>query len=812
MSTRKKLAIFFIGNLCCFFTGIAIDLACGPEIDPYDYYVSFFHNDLSGNQTYSPFYFTRYEFLYDNREQLSETAVNAREWAAYLGGKVKAEDAETAMYDLGDYTDSVLLKGYLNLREQLPDDVKNNTFLQSLIQPDHKQALKYYIFAKSKEPYILGAHHNEWNPKPLDSVAIQKAGIAALQMGKAENDKFLKLRYYYLAQRSMHYAGHYADASDIYDKHIANYLSKSHVKGWALALKAGEERRLGNKNRAAYLFAKVFEKYPERRLQAYKNYSYIKAPVQDVIKLAANNNERAFIYAIDGFNTPDISLTALQKVYQYQPASPLIKVLLIREINKVEDNYLTVKLNKSFPFANDQYPYMDPTIKAKKYARHIEKLKEFCGRLSTGNKYPKPALAQLAIAYLSWMENKNGDGFTALKAFENEQSDQFLFEQKQIIKLLLESQKININHKVDENELLPLLTWLDRKAKADLKNRTGKVVLNGDTLDAQNFSTSSRDFYQMVLAPAYLRLGDTAKAALAVLKSDAYQRNDQQGDYKVEPWRNGLDFWPDYLTAGKLKEIIYWKHHLPGNAYLKFLAHDLKKLSDNNLYDLLGTLYLREHAYTKAIFYLKKRLPEPKTQQYGSFYIDEDNQADPFIEALNDYPKTAAAPGSKLYTKLKFATEMARLERLAKTDHKNAYRYYYLAATGLYNTSFSGNSWYLISYEWQNYDYQRTYKYIYDDDYLKSFTAEKYYLKARQAGGDPEFKAKCIFMAAKCRQKQIPIPGDYDYEAPGEKYERAVRLNPYFKTLRHTYSKTAFYKLAVHDCSYLRDFLASKNK
>src|SRR5206468_334452 len=149
----------------------------------------------------------------------------------------------------------------------------------------------------------------------------------------AENDKFLKLRYYYQAQRSMHYSGHFADGNSIYDRYIANYKSKSHVKGWALAFKAGEERRIGNKAKAAYLFSKVFIKYPERRLQAYTNYSYIKAPLQNVVKLAINNNEKAFIYAIDGFNTPDISLNALQKVYECQPSSPLIKTLLIREIN-----------------------------------------------------------------------------------------------------------------------------------------------------------------------------------------------------------------------------------------------------------------------------------------------------------------------------------------------------------------------------------------------------------------------------------------------------------------------------------------------
>lgn len=38
-------------------------IGCGPGIDPYDYYTSFFQNNLSDREGYRPFYYTGYAFF-----------------------------------------------------------------------------------------------------------------------------------------------------------------------------------------------------------------------------------------------------------------------------------------------------------------------------------------------------------------------------------------------------------------------------------------------------------------------------------------------------------------------------------------------------------------------------------------------------------------------------------------------------------------------------------------------------------------------------------------------------------------------------
>ncbi len=172
------------------------------------------------------------------------------------------------------------------------------------------------------------------------------------------------------------------------------------------------------------------------------------------------------------------------------------------------------------------------------------------------------------------------------------------------------------------------------------------------------------------------------------------------------------------------------------------------------------------------------------------------------------------------YNKLVYAQTMANLEHQIKTNPKTASGSYYKMANGLYNTSYYGNAWYYTAYSSASDDKYRTTGFYYDKDYLRLITAERYFLRARMLSHDPEFKSRCTFMAAKCKQKQIPVPQSleeqmsalklgFPFKGNAHGYDKAVRRNPYFKDLQQHYSHTSFYKLAVSECSYLRDFLAS---
>jgi len=782
MMNWKKPLIYCISSIGCFFAFVAIILACGPEADPYDYYVSFFNNNLENDQQYKAFRYTDLLFTYEDEEPANEQQINAAEWAAYLGKSVQATDVMAAMYKLGAKTDSVLYIGYLNQKGNLPDSLTSNTFLKAIVS--NRSALKYYRFAKAAEK-LANFTYNPWEPKPIDTIGLRTQGNAALALAGTEKDKFIQLRYYYQAQRLLHYGAEYAQASAIYDRHIAPVNTFSHVAGWALALKAGELRRLKDTVRAAYLFTRVFAQYPERRLQAYRNIQFLNVKTAAIVPLATNATEKASIYAVGAFARPDIDINALKQVYALAPTSPLVGVLLTREVNKLEEKYLTDKVVKNtvplFAF--------DATMRGAKTNQmpvYIEQLKAFGKQLAAENKYPEPTLGILVAAYLAWMEGDITGGSATLKALYGQKLKPRFEDQKQIVQLLLTAQSIQKYNRVNEGILLPSLQWLDKKVKAEAKSDS--IMAGWEGFKPSPFANAERDFYQYILAPVYLKQQDTTMAALA------FANTPSEG------------FWQSSLHSVNVRTIVRWKIVSPPNPYVSFLMSRISWLKPDFYNELLGTTYLREHQYNRAINAFKR--VEPKVIDS----VNADTKADPFIELINDYPKVYTYGKGKGYNKLQFAEAMAALQQKLKTDPANAASYYYKIATGLYNTSHYGNAWYLISYSWSDQDFCHPTGNYYDADHIRALNAEEYFLIARRFCKTEEFKAKCTYMAAKCRQKQAIQPeyGAPNFDELNKIFEQQLRGNDLFTDLKTNYKKTAFYKKALSECSYLKDFIVAR--
>lgn len=886
MKHWKKLLIYSVSLVSFLIIGVAVIVACSDEPDPYDYYTSFFRPDIQGKKDYSAFYFTDYRFTYTDDEPVSEADINATEWAQYLGGQVKAADVEKAMYKLDSASKQQILTA-LEQNTSMPDSLTQNSFLVALADNNHSAARKYYQFALQAES-LSASDYNSWNPVPIDTTSLNAQADEALQAANNETDSFLKLRYLYQSQKLNHYAENYAEANKIYDEQLVKIKSQSHVKGWALALKAGEQRRLGDTIRAAYLFSKVFAEYPERRVQAYRNYHYINPPLNEVLKLAQTPQEKANLYAIQGFANPEIEFDNLKEVYNYAPASDLVGTLLVREVNKLEQYYLTpalsnntdqfyssslkkissktvlpvsrskwtliagivvliagtvlliyllkksshlqsgkiaagalmvlgivsiawffLKPNKQQSPSENSLPQgsffvsLPDSVKTN-YDQHIEKLRSFCTTLNSDAKYPDAQIGILINAYLYFMQDRPEDG---LKIFHEAQSNKLspkMADQKQIIHLLLSAQKLQKIQAVDEEELLPSLQWLQNKLVSGAK--PSKDVYPPTPADDNHFAITARNFYTYVLAPAYLRQGDTAKAALALFKSNNGYAPGYGGylDDKIP------DFWFNFLHSNHLRQLIEWKEKPQMNRYLNFLSAGLKSVDSDKLYDLLGTVELREHHYPQAVaaFQRIKNAKERNGNYNGENYYGDgpSYQGDPFYAGINDYPKHFIG---KRYTKLTFAQKMTGLEMQLKANPKNA-EIYYQIGNALYNTSTYGNSWGLITYQWSSTDFGRKPIYYYDGDYIETKLAKQYYLKARDLSTDPEMKARCNFMAAKCEQKQHESPlyvNNYDnYEKQRKVYLESLQSNNYYKEMQQ-YKSTRFYKQAVNECSYFSDFI-----
>ena len=139
-------------------------------------------------------------------------------------------------------------------------------------------------------------------------------------------------------------------------------------------------------------------------------------------------------------------------------------------------------------------------------------------------------------------------------------------------------------------------------------------------------------------------------------------------------------------------------------------------------------------------------------------------------------------------------------------------------ANGIYQSSYWGNSWMLQDYWWSGNDglNNKHKEGSWQKEYYGVFKAEQLYLKAKELSKDENFKARCVWMASKCSQKQNIIPGygdfaDYDlYDKASAYYAKNIRKNKYYAEFSEGYGKTSFFKEVFNNCVYLKDYIKSK--
>jgi hypothetical protein len=402
-----------------------------------------------------------------------------------------------------------------------------------------------------------------------------------------------------------------------------------------------------------------------------------------------------------------------------------------------------------------------------------------------------------------------------------------LKDQFRITELLIKTAQLKKGLKFDENDLVPTLKWLDEKRFAESKKQPvgdDYYTYYWEQSGKNKFTVTTRNFYQQVLAPAFTKKGDTAKAALAMLKGDLNFKTLRDNSLRSVFSYQSIIYWQQCLSEKTLKQLADYKVKAKAEGLESLLVHALNQIKNDDFYELQGTSYLRAHQYARAIQCFNKLsknhvFSTPETWEYldNGKHLVHKLYANTFAETITDYPKKYLKKSIGLNKKT-FAQKMLRLENLVKTDPKNAAVYYYQMGNGLYQTGEFGNSWFLISYDSKVFINDRRAKYNYNNDYKLALKAKEYFAKARSLSNDNTFKAKCTFMLARCAQKKalqtydaIVWPETEDYEKQrkeqDEKYAALNVNNPYFKEFKAQYGHLPFYKTAVKECSVLRDFL-----
>ena len=794
----KTFTIAFVSSALVSFPQNII--GCGGETDPYDYYTSFFHNNLPDAKAFKPFYYTGYNFLYDDKEPVSVSELLSNEWSAYCGSPVTAKDAyrfvnKFAWKDLNNL--------YFNIEKnqplKIPDSVKQNSMTDYFIRQKDLEGLGYIMYAKQVEPYVTGSA-DDWEPIVRDSAKMAKLIKSGQQLNAVAKKEIFRLRYEYQVLRLAHYSGRYSDVIKWYDEYqIATYTVSSILNPLCLALKAGALFRTGQGKEAAYLFSKVFAATTAKRISNYLGFVWSIKKGEDrnnYLSLCRNNTEKADMLGMFAINSISNELQTMKDIYDLNPSAGILEVLAVREVNKLEENYLTPNFQRQAGGLYDRMNYSqeknDSLLGSS--LQEIKELSSFMHTVAQGNKTGNSGLFETVAAYSAYMVRDYATARSYIADAQKMNLTTKAKDQLMLTDLLVTiSEKNNID-KAFEEQVLPSIQWLQKKAKEEKPVPANYWEIN-------QWSDFYRNLMTQVFAKRYHAQNDLQKEMLCI---GAAEKVNSGGFYT-----GAVGFMRDKFSSADVEKMFVLMNSSSLNSFEKYLLNN-NSITKADVIDFAGTAYLRDNNYDKAIEWLSKTTDKKKT-------ID----TNPFIDLLYDQEGRLPEDAKFSTTKLAFAQEMKKLQQLAKTDKANAAKHYYKYALGLYNITYYGHAWQLVEYYRSGSDgyYIPKDATPFKEEYYSAKNAEQYFEKAMNASADKNFKARCLFMMAKCSQKQLHQPQYTDYtgdnywdkmDADNKLYWPKFKNNKYFPQFIKEYGSTPFYKEAFNSCSYLRDFVKKK--
>ena len=762
---RKKYKAFIL-VLISLFTVINLNqaLACigGDYVDVDN--MSMFYDGLMRQddlRIYLPsfhYYYSGYSIWDRNLAPVNDTTEdeqNIIEWQQHFKGKFSATQ----------------------LRKIIYTDTAAALVMFAKQQPKNLQADFDYIVLAKKTAALVNDEPGWWvEPKPVKNyepfIENAKAGFADTK------DKFLKYRYGYLVQKLLYADNKYEQAAAFYEKNMAAIDIGGTMQYRTLDYYAGTLYHLQKYAQSNYLFARIFNEYPARQYTSYINFRpQNEDDWQGTLAMAKNDSERETLWFLFGLHA-DIS-QAMQKIWQINPSSRYLELLLMRAVKMIENSSPDIWKYSGHP---DEYNDMETGDHTNYYenttdtfyiqnifgsdaiaqSAEKEQLTTFISTHAADNKIQNKWLWKIAGTYLTLMNHDyEKAGVMLQEAAQNTGTDTLKLAQTHILQLVL---KLKTMHRVtahDESEILALIN---------------NLPLHGQYADA-----NALYFCMNSLQQQYLRQGDSLKAALCV------------GDV-------------DYYRTADAYEKLVKAEAFYRRADLSPFEHYLVKTSGHSIADLVYAQ--AEHKFYNYDF---EGSVKDLSREWQTL---PDLQANPFNDRIIDcHDCDQEAPKKQTYNLLTLSKKLVEIKHEAETAKDNASRSrnYLLLANALYNTSYFGNcrmisSTFLFNAGQNLYGEYYTYNDStnrmpwHETNYTNCIAANNYYGMAAQYAADNETKARCTWMQAKCQLNNF-------YSSTEFSDNKAFYASQAYQQMKSSYQNTAYYKEVIEQCEYFDKYM-----
>ncbi|REC49077.1 hypothetical protein [Chryseobacterium pennipullorum] len=315
--------------------------ACAWSDPDYEYF-NLFTQSIIKDKSYLPFLHNYSARFYTGYNAALIPDDNIETWKRFFNNQLNDSETRNLVYTMS-----------LNDLNALKNGSPSNPLLQKLgtgFYQKYKEAIDYLIEAKYLEPYmrinyIAGENSFYYDRRDTDknatSLDYHKTFTALTSLYNAAKNPEIKQRYGYQLVRFNHYTRNYDAAIQAFKSYIEPIKLRGPVYFMALDQLAGAQRGLEKNNDANWNFFQVFMNSRDRKESAFVSMKLSDtASFSNIMKRANTNEEKNMAYFLLGYEEFNNPIPIMEKMYDINPDSEILKVMAVRSINELERSYL----------------------------------------------------------------------------------------------------------------------------------------------------------------------------------------------------------------------------------------------------------------------------------------------------------------------------------------------------------------------------------------------------------------------------------------------------------------------------------------
>ncbi len=583
------------------------------------------------------------------RFQDYEKEQNCVLWQRITSSTIPVNDIEKIVY-------SAKLSELNNLSSS---SFAGNKFAQWLSKPGHKEDLNYLLIAKEIEE-IRELMNDPWY-YAYDGDEYYLRFKELVKQCKDYSGKRHASRYALQLARIYISTGDFNSCIELWENTVKK-MPQDIVTDMIASYVGGAYYRNGNRDKAIELFTRAQD-------------------IGSLINIKAwNDSEEKSKYH-------DKRVKELEYIFNRFPNSPLLSIKLQKYVDYRASFQYCDEDNKIYTRIPKYSSNLDDSTKL-----FFDELKQFSLKVISSHKCQQKALWQYSLGYIYYLDGNMNKAVSYLCMAEHGNATPFVRESIRVFRFLIDAMNAN-NSKSYQARLFQELKWLDNQMETEAKSSSDLTVVN--------------DYYwpvcywhgvaiRVILGEVYPRITKAGNTTLALQLANyasnrIYQLYPQDKDGEGNFSFSNHFFDAIYNSSANAAEKYAQRIISPISNLDRFL-NQRGCVDSDYIFEIVGTLYLREMNYEKAQKWLSKvsETYQEKTNiaKAGYFKLDPFQlQADKkhFINKSNDF-------------KLRFAQEMVNLKNTIFSDAEpnrkaNAKIRY---AIGLRNSF--GRCWYLTDY------------------------------------------------------------------------------------------------------------------